>query len=106
MRLLHIANSDKTLFLSQFLIVGVKLKLSEALGLLINALLLDVGLIDGFRGWVPDFRHQCSLTDCHAILVDQLNQETALGVAHVRILLLDHVVDVVTIGCAEILVYC
>ena len=94
LRLLHITDSDITLLLSEFLIVGVDLELSEALGLLINALLLDVGLIDGFRGWVPDFRHQCSLTDCHAILVDQLNQETALGVANVRILLLDHVVDV------------
>ena len=92
--MLHITDSDKTLLLCEFLIVGVDLEFSEALGLLINALLLDVGLIDGFRGWVPDFRHQCSLTDCHAILVDQLNQETALGVAHVRILLLDHGVNV------------
>ena len=75
------------------------MKLSEALGLLINALLHDVCLIYGFRRGVPYFRLYCSLADRHAILVDQLNQETALGVAHVRILLLYHVVDIFTIGC-------
>ena len=75
------------------------LELPEALGLLINALLLDVSLIYGFRRGVPYFRHYRSLADRHAILVDQLNQEMALGVAHVRILLLYHVVDIFTIGC-------
>ena len=105
LRLLHIAYSDEALFLSKFLIVGVKLKLSEALGLLIDALLLDVSLIYGFCRGVPDFRHNRSLADRHAILVDELNQEVALGVAHVRILLLNHVVDVFTIGCVVILVY-
>ena len=83
----------------------MKLKLSKALGLLINALLLDVSLIYGLCRRVPDFRHNRSLADRHAILVDELNQEAALGVAHVRILLLYHVVDVFTIGCVVILVY-
>ena len=68
----------------------MELELSKALCLLIDALLLNVGLVDGFGRRVPDFRHHRSFANRHAVLVDQLNQETALGVAHVRILLLDH----------------
>ena len=83
----------------------MELELSEALGLLIDALLLDVSLVNRFRGRVPDFRHYRSLPDRHAALVDQLNQETTLSVAYVRILLLNHVLDVFTIGCVVILVY-
>ena len=92
--LLHVADCDVPLLLSQFFIAGMELELSKALCLLIDALLLNVGLVDGFGRRVPDFRHHRSFANRHAVLVDQLNQETALGVAHVRILLLDHVMDV------------
>ena len=77
----------------------MELELSKALCLLIDALLLNVGLVDGFGRRVPDFRHHRSFANRHAVLVDQLNQETTLGVAHVRILLLYHFVDIFTIGC-------
>ena len=77
------------------------MEFSEALSLLIDALLLNVGLVDRFCRRVPYFGHHSGLADRHAVLIDQLDQETALGVAHVRILLLHHVVDIFTFGCVN-----